>query len=366
MKKINICFHINDISNCGGTEKVTVQIASLLLDNYKDYNIYILSNYCDSKIEPFFKGNSNINYDSLLNIKVNLKFHYVKIIKCLNRYIREKKIDILVGVDTILSIFDIPAIKNTDCKYIAWEHFNYNYNLGVGLRDLGRRYAAKKSEAIVVLSDKDYKNFESNLKMNAKLVRIYNPFVMEEVSGEYNVNSNIIMSSGRFTKQKGFDLLIEVAKHLKEKTADFKWIILGEGEERKKIEYMIDKYSLNDNVILKGRVSDVDEYYNQSRLFVLTSRFEGFGLVLLEAKSHLLPIVSFDCECGPSEIIKDGINGYLIENNDVESMSDKIYELLVRKDKCMLFSNNARVDINKFEANIIIEQWHKLFKDVLQ
>lgn len=366
MEKINICFHIDNISNCGGTEKVTTQISSLLLENYDKYNITILSSYFDTKKGPFFKENQNIKYDRLFDSEVNFKKNYFKAIKKLKKYIIDNNIDVLIGVDTIISLFDIPAIRKTKCKYISWEHFNYKYNLGVKLRDIGRRYSAKKADVIVVLTNKDKKYFSENLKIKNKLIRIYNPFIKKNNENKYNERSNIILSSGRLTYQKGFDILLEIAKELKEKTKDFKWIILGEGEDRELLENRIKEYNLENYVELKGNVQNVEEFYRKSKMFVLTSRFEGLGIVLIEAKSYKLPIVSFNCDCGPSEIIQNNVNGYLIEKFNIEEMTNRIYTLLADNEKCIEFSNKSDLDMDKFEPKKIVNEWDILINEVIQ
>lgn len=366
MKKINICFHISNIGNCGGTEQVTTQISNLLLENYDRYNVSILSTFYDENVGPFFNGNKNIRYDGIFQEQTNIKTKYLKIVKKIRDYVKQNQIDILVGVDTIQALFDLPAIRHLPCKYIAWEHFNYHFNLNTKLRDIGRKYAAKKADAIVVLTDKDKNYFEQNLNIKKMITRIYNPFIVPKLKGHYQSNSNIIMSSGRLTSQKGFDMLLEVAKLLKKKTTDFQWIILGEGEDRTYLEQKIKEYDLTNNVELKGRVSDVSKYYQQSRMFVLTSRFEGLVLVILEAKAHGLPVISFNCDCGPDEMIKDGENGYLIEDFDIKAMCDKIYELLCDDDKCVQFSKNAHLCMDKFNEKVIIETWDKLFKKLLE
>ena len=366
MKKIHICFHIAAISNCGGTEQVTTQISNLLLKNYNYYDISILSTFYDKNIGPFFKGNKKIKYSGIFSEKTNIKLKYLTVVKKIHNYIKNNNVDVLVGVDTIQSLFDLPATKNTKCKYIAWEHFNYNFNLGVKMRDYGRKYAAKKADALVVLTDKDKKIFQKNLKIKTKILRIYNPFILPNNNFKYDSKCNIILSSGRLTYQKGFDMLLEVAKLLKEKTKNFKWLILGEGEDRFYLEQKIKDYGLEDVVELKGRVNNVSEYYKKSKMFVLTSRFEGLVLVILEAKSYGLPIVSFNCDCGPDEMIKNNVNGYLIDNFEVEKMCNKIYDLLCNEEKCLQFSKNSNLGMENFNENTIIKEWDRLFKELLE
>ena len=366
MRKIHICFHIASISNCGGTEQVTTQISNLLLDNYDCYDISILSTFYDENIGPFFEGNKNIYYEGIFNKKTNIKLKYLKVVKKIREYIKKHHVDILIGVDTIQSLFDLPALKGTKCKYIAWEHFNYNFNLGVKLRDYGRKYAVKKADALVVLTDRDKINFQKQLKIKTKIVRIYNPFIKPKDLSKYKCDKKIIMSSGRLTYQKGFDILLEVARLLKEKTQNFKWIILGEGEDRHFLEQKIQEYGLDDLVELKGRVVDVSRYYKQSRMFVLTSRFEGLGLVVLEAKAYGLPVVSFNCDCGPDEMVKNDINGYLIDCFDTKMMCDKIYELLCDDEKCFQFSKKSNLGMDCFNGKTIVQKWNDLFMKILE
>lgn len=366
MKKIHICFHITAISNCGGTEQVTTQISNLLLKNYDYYDISILSTFYDESVGPFFKGDKNIHYDGIFNKKTNIKLKYFTVVKKIREYVKKHGVDVLVGVDTIQALFDLPAVKGTKCKYIAWEHFNYNFNLGVKLRDYGRKYAAKNADALVVLTDRDKKLFQKHLNIKAKIIHIYNPFIMPKELSKYDYSRKIIMSSGRLTYQKGFDILLEVARLLREKTQDFKWIILGEGEDRKFLEQKIQEYGLNGLVELKGRVSDVSKYYKHSRMFVLTSRFEGFALVILEAKAYGLPIVSFNCDCGPDETVENNVNGYLIDDFDEKTMSDKIYELLCDDEKCLQFSKKANLGTERFNEKLIIKMWDDLFKELLE
>ncbi|MFR2767087.1 MAG: glycosyltransferase [Thomasclavelia sp.] len=112
----------------------------------------------------------------------------------------------------------------------------------------------------------------------------------------------MLLSVGRLTSQKGFDLLLEVAKIIFNNETDWKWLIVGEGEERENLEKKIKQYNLEKKVMLVGNKTNIDDFYNKSSIFVLTSRFEGFGLVITEAKAHHLPCVSFrNVRRGPSE-----------------------------------------------------------------
>ena len=193
--------------------------------------------------------------------------------------------------------------------------------------------------------------------MKCKLVRIYNPIENTQEKIKYDVESKIIISAGRLTEQKGFDILIDVAYRVFDKHRDWKWIICGEGEDREKLIEKIKKSKLENNVILEGNVANITDYYRKAAMFVLTSRYEGFGLVLTEAKKAGMPCISFRCPCGPAEIIEDGVNGYLIDCFDVDSMAEKINELIENDKKRKEFSNKALVGTEKFSLENVIEQW---------
>ena len=105
----------------------------------------------------------------------------------------------------------------------------------------------------------------------------------------------------------------------------------------------------------------MDEVYNNSKLLISTSFSEGFGRTLTEALSFKIPVISYDCKCGPKEIIKDGVNGYLIDF-DVKLLADKILYLTLKPDKLLEFSNNAWIDIDKFAFENIMKQWINLYE----
>ena len=155
-------------------------------------------------------------------------------------------------------------------------------------------------------------------------------------------------------------MLCEVANNVLKENKQWKWIILGDGEDKEKLQAKIKEYGLENRLILKGNVSNVEDYYKNSSLYVMTSRFEGLPMTLLEAKTYKLPIVSFNCLTGPSEIVKNNVNGLLINPENVEAMSNKINILLKDEKKLKEFSNNAQIDIEKFELKPIIEKWDNI------
>ena len=364
IRQKKICFLEGDISRSGGTERVTINIANELSKIKNKYEIHILS-ICKKNKNDFFEISDDIITNIIFESSAfNAKKDYFKIMYGIRKYLKQNKIDILIDVDTILDMFSIPATRFINTKFISWEHFNFYENLGVKYRDWGRMLSARYADAIVTITEEDKGYFNENLKLKCPIYHIYNPIPSVQSENRYDIDSRTILSAGRLTHQKGFDFLVDVASVVFERHPDWQWVVLGDGEDRELIHREITTHNLEENVILKGNVSNMKRYYEQSSMFVLTSRFEGFGLVLTEAKSHYLPCISFRCKAGPSEIILNGQNGYLVDCFNVYEMADKICTLIEDSNIRSFFSKNALCDTDKFYVSNIIQQWENLLDHV--
>lgn len=359
---MKICFFSGDITRSGGTERVSSIIANNLMKNEK-LDILFLSLF-ERRKETAFYLDDMISRFTLYDREISGAKRLLGLIHRIHRFVKQKDIDILIDIDGILDMYSIPALVGTRTKLISWEQFNYYQNPYVNYRKFTRKLAARKADAIIVLTKEDKGYYQSNLKIKNIIRHIYNPIVLREDEHYYNVNSKTIISAGRLTEQKGFDILIDVAKIVLERNPDWKWNIVGEGEDRKPLELKIKEYNLQNNLFLCGNVDNIEDYYRESAIYVLTSRYEGFGLVLTEAKAFHLPCVSFRCKAGPAEIIKDGVNGYLIDCFDTERMADKICDLIDSEDLRISFSSHALDDTEKFSIKKVVKQWESLFQEM--
>ncbi len=360
MKKI--CFLNGNMSRAGGTERVTSMIANELVKD-SAYEIHVLS-VTNPTMTSFFELHSSVYQATLLRKEdVDLKYDYFKIVKKLRQYLKTHQIDILIEVDVICNLYTIPATRWTKVKTISWEHFNYYSNNGSRLRDLSRKLTKYFSTHIVTLTEQDRRNYQEHLGIKDKITCIYNP--IEKIPETmYQSESKQIISVGRLMYQKGFDMLCEVAKEVLTKHSDWIWLIIGEGAERPMLEKKIKEYHLEGRLVLTGNQKEMSHYYQDSSFFVMTSRYEGLPMTLLEAKSYRLPIVSFDCQTGPAEIIQDGVNGYLVTLEDCEGMIGKIEELLNSREKLVKFSNHSQCNIEKFNKERVIMEWRELLNAI--
>ncbi len=361
--KINICFYSGDITNSGGTERVAIIIMNEL-NKLDKFNISVLS-LVEKEKEPFFKLDENIPRYTIYDHVVRGITHIGGIINRTRKAIKEHSIDILIDIDGILEMYTIPTKLFTKVKIISWEHYNFYQHPVVPYRKYTRKMAARWADAIVTLTEEDKGYYESNLNVRCPIQCIYNPVIWKENVKPYEVNSKIILSAGRLTYQKGFDILIDVAKEFLNNYPNWKWIVLGEGEDRPMLEEKTKAYGLEKQLLFPGNVDNIDDYYSKASMYVMTSRFEGLPMTLLETKPYNLPIVSFDCKTGPRELIKEDVNGYLVEENNTKKLANKITFLIENQTKRIEMSKNTRLDMDKFNLQPIIDNWVNLIDKIL-
>lgn len=364
VEKKNICFYSGDITNSGGTERVAIIIANEL-NKFDEYNVSVLS-LVEKEKEPFFALDESIPRYIIYDHVVRGITHIGGIINRTRKAIKKYNIDILIDIDGILEMYTIPTKLFTDVKIISWEHYNFYQHPVVPYRKYTRRMAARWADAIVTLTEEDKGYYTSNLKVKCPIQCIYNPVIWKENTGSYDSNSKIILSAGRLTYQKGFDILIDVASLFLKDYPDWKWIVLGEGEEREMLEKKTKEKGLGKQLLFQGNVDNIDEYYAKAAMFVMTSRFEGLPMTLLETKPYKLPIVSFDCKTGPKELVQDGVNGYLIPEGKNERMANTIRKLMENQNVRKIFSENAIIDMERFDLEIIIEKWRHLLTKIIE
>ena len=125
---------------------------------------------------------------------------------------------------------------------------------------------------------------------------------------------------------------------------------------------LIEEYNLVSFVVIHGPVKNIGEIYCNSSCFVLASRYEGFGMVLLEAMSYGLPIISYDCKCGPKDLINNGLNGFLVPEGNIEELANTIMRLISNRDMMIEMGRNAKVESQQYEREVIMQKWIDLFE----
>lgn len=362
MSKVKICFFSGDITRSGGTERVAILIANELCKNNK-YDISFVS-LTERNSNVFFDLDESVSRYKLYDKVVSGMTHLFGYINRLKKVVKTKDIDILIDIDGIIDMYAVPVKWLTKVKVISWEHFNYYFHPTGKMRELVRKFAVKHVDAIVTLTNQDKEYYRKELSFQCPICAIHNPVTYTGIDNKYARESKTIISVGRLTYQKGFDRLIGIAEKVLKKQPEWNWVILGEGEDRGKLEELIRSKKLENQLIMPGNVHNIDDWYRKASMFVMTSRFEGLPMTLLEAKYYQLPIISYDIKTGPKECVQDGINGYLIEDGDEETMVFKIIELIENEERRRYFSQHALNDTDKFSIDMIVTQWEKLLDTI--
>ena len=354
---MRICLLEGDMSGRGGTERMSVVLANELC---KDNEVWIVSlRFSEGKIH--FQLDDKVKLCILSPAKG--KVGSVKQIKEIHALIKKHRINTVINVDVGMGFYGIIAAKGTMAKVITWEHSNYFNNWNSKWFKHIRKFAAKFSDAMVVLTERDKENYEKYLPSKKPVYVIPNPVEKKEYF--YNVDSKVILSAGQLFPVKGYDKAIKIAEKILPRYPGWKWVICGDGPERENLQKQINDARLTEQMKLVGNVQDMNKQYQQAAMYVMTSEMEGLPMVLLEAKSWGLPIVSFDIMTGPSDIVNNGINGYLVDEFNIDIITQKIETLMNDVELRCEFSQNAKYGIEKFELENIIEKWkEQIFKDV--
>lgn len=361
MKK-TICFFLGNLSGIGGTERMTCNLANRLVDN--DYNILIVGITMSRK--PFFKFNDKVTIISLFEKQVKIMGLFPIITYQLQKLVSKYNVDVLINVDVILALFSLPIkMAKSSLKIISWEHFNYKTNLGVKGRTLSRYLSKKYADAIVTLTEEDKGYYEKHGTINGKILAISN-FIIDIPSIHSQCEEHIVLAVGRFCYQKAFDDLIDVWNLVQMDSISNGWKlrIVGDGEDKMKVLDKIREYGLNSSVEILPSADDVSSFYSQSSIYVMTSRFEGLPMVLIESKFYGLPIVCLNCITGPKDMVENERDGFIINNRDFKEMANKICYLMRNDNVRKEMGKNALLDSRRFTPDSIIERWKSLLNSL--
>lgn len=344
-----------NFNNAGGTERVGSMLANGLSE--AGYNIVLASISCGDK--TFFPLNKEIKVVSLFNKKGRTLYRSLSIVYKIRKLLKEECIDTLIVVETMLALFTLPAISGLPIKHICWEHFNFNTDLGKKGRSIARQWAARYCDSVVTLTERDKQYWLQGTHHKSQITTIANPCPFPIKKYVKEENTKVVLAVGRLTYQKGFDMLLEAWVQVNLSMPDWTLIIVGEGEDKVKLTSFIKRNKLNDSVELVGNTNNMSGYYEKAEIFCLSSRFEGFGMVLIEALAFGLPIVSFDCEVGPAEIL-EGTGSILVRQNDTELLASSLVNLMKDSEQRKAISLKSIEKAEVYQPENIIAQWINL------
>ena len=386
-----ICFLVDSIFSYGGVQRVTAVIAKELAKTYdvtivtfdhpkdKDTSLYeldeapihyrffaypsvgsIYQKACKAYSGFYLKNGLQSKWAS--NIYAHSSFPR-PLRKALTKELQQGNYDIIIGAHAPLAS-RLATIKRNlpNVKCIGWIHNSFNALFNDGSHYIGPErkrhyvYQFRKLDHTIVLCEHDaetYHQYDPAFKPTV----IYNPLTLKPGTPSEGTTKSFL-AVGRFSRQhKGFDLLIEAFHLFSQKNQNWKLDIVGEGEEENLYRTLIKKYNLDDRVKIHPFTNHVQEFYSKAQVYVLSSRWEGFGLVMVEAMAHGLPVVSSDLPTS-QEILGDF--GLYFKNGDIKDLADRLEEAthIDWKQK----SKEALEIAKRFDINNIICRWKQLIE----
>lgn len=370
MEKIVIIRKAMDGFN--GGERVCANLCNSLSTHF---DVTLINHY---KNDSVYKLVKSVKLRFLHSKKGRLRKSLRNDILTLRKFIIKNSIGLIIVTDRLSLIIVTLACFLTNCRFFFLEQTSLlaqDVNNGLikakAYKILNQFLITQGASKIITLTSKERENYIRKYHINPKrIVSIYNFLdpVLQYYEPQYDKNSKKIISVGRITPIKGYEYLIEVAKKIFVKYPSWQWDIYGQPEE-KYYKFLLNK--LKDNHLEKfvhfyPATPDIYKKYGEYALLVFTSIHEGFGMVLLEAKACGLPLVSFDIFSGPSDIITNKYDGFLIPPYDTDFMAEVILKLIQNENLRFTMANHARENIDKFFRENIIKKWENLINGFLK
>lgn len=383
---MKIVYCIPDTFRPGGIERVLSIKASYLAEynDGKSYDITIITTGQKNRNSYYSFSNKihfidlDINYDDALTLPIVQRFF----VRYKKRSIHKKKLETLlkkISANIVISTFThesafLPSIKDGSKKILEF-HFSLGYKIRQAeaegsslILKLAFRYlsfieehiTAPKYDAFVVLTEEDKIKWERIVPQVTAIPNIlpFNPKTTAELENP------IALAIGRLNAQKGFDRLIHIWEMIKMECPNWKLHIIGSGTDKDKLTKQIKLAKLEEHIFIYPPERNITQRYTNSSLYVMTSRYEGFPMVLLEAMAFGLPCVSYTYPCGPSEIIIDNQDGFLIKEGDEKDFAKKTISLLKNQKLRKEMGKKAASNIQRYSCDTIMKIWIELFKQL--
>jgi glycosyltransferase involved in cell wall biosynthesis len=277
--------------------------------------------------------------------------------------------DVVLGIQSTASVLSILAGVGLPCKLVATEHIHPPM-LPIGrFWDFVRRWSYPLADTVVALTEESRKWVEihchcKNVKVVPNWVSLPIPMTEPMLRPDDFVapGRRMLLAAGRMTEQKGFDYLIDAFARVAAQAPLWDLVILGEGEDRKALEQQRADAGLVSRVFLPGQVGNVSDWYARTDLYVLSSRFEGFGMTLVEAMASGCAAISFDCDAGPRDIIAHGQNGLLVSPvGDVDNLAAAMLALMTNDAERALMASRAPAVQQMFSPRKVLAMWQDVF-----
>lgn len=373
---MKIVYTIAATYNSGGMERVLANKANWLVR--KGYEISILTTdqkarssffELDPRIKVYDLG---INYEenngkSFFNKLIHYPFKQWRHKKALQRLLPELKADVVVSMfcndASILPKIKDGSSKVLEIHFSRFKRLQYGrvgiWKLADKLRNRNDLRVVSKFDKFVVLTEED-KRYWGELD-NITVIPNARSFEIEKPA---ELNEKKVIAVGRYCYQKALDKLIQAWGIVCREIADWKLHLVGDGEDRAQLQKQISELGLTEKVVLGRAETDMKSVYSNSSVLALSSRYEGLPMVLLEAQAAGLPVVSFECKCGPKDVLTDGVDGILVKEGNVEGLAQGLLKLIKDETLRKQMGIAAYKNSERFSEEKVMANWVELFNEV--
>lgn len=369
VKPLRITLVISSLGR-GGAERVISMLASSWAGQDKEVTLLRL----DHGETPAYFIDARVKLRSLGLVaeSSNLMhriFRNLNRIRVLRHAIRESRPDVVISFQSTTNVLTLLATRGLRAPVVVAEHSDPSRS------DIGRAWNNLRcrtyplAHALVCPTNSALRFFQEKIKVKGRAI----PNVIAVPSTElarYDAHSgrtskgHTLVGMGRLVQSKGFDILLDAFSRIANSHPDWSLKILGEGPLKQELESRAQAFGLSDRVDFAGEVRDPFPELCAADLFVFPSRFEAFGLALCEAMACGLPVVSFDCPCGPREIIRDGLDGVLVPPEDAGALSTVLHRLMNDPGERQRLASRAPEVLKRFDLDRILSLWEQLFEDL--
>lgn len=368
---MKLAYIVNKINGTSGIQRMVTFQINYFVKKYRFNVDLILLNQDEEEEKNFYKVDSTISFHFLKTPSKSIKRYYT-LVRSVNKTLRNINPNIVVVCESDIFSLYLPKIISGNYKMVYQRHDIKGLNLNTAQTSvktiiyyhLKRRLLAKAGrhfDKFVLLSEAHREDWNgiSNIEV------ISNPIIIDTKGDQAKLENKQVLAVGRHDPIKGFDMLLRCWKKIVKNHPDWKLIIVGKRTHSINLKNLAQKLSITDSVVFRGHTKDMSKVYLESSIFICSSRIEAFPLVILEAMSFGVPVVSFDCDYGPREIISNSIDGILVPQNNINVLADSTCHLIknshIRKEMGEMASKN----IKRYSVDKIMNQWKALFEELV-
>lgn len=363
---MKLLYIVPSINDAGGVARVLSAKTNYLIEKW-GFEIHILTqNKGNSSLFYFFNPKIVLHDMILEGNKMNYLLNYKNE---LQKHCKQINPDVIIVADNGLKAYLVPffldkmtplVFESHGSKFIAeqkqsehvWSKLKMKFKLFI------KEFGAKKYTRFVALSDESLKEW-----------RITNGVVITNPLCDFpkklsDQSSKKVIAVGRHAYEKGFDNLLKIWKKVVEDYPDWVLEIYGKSDEKFELRELAKNLNLTENIVFHEPVQNINDKYSEASFYLMTSRFEGFGMVLIEAMAAGLPCVAYDCPCGPRNIIDNEKNGFLIQNNNEKDYINAVKTLIEDKELRIRMGETAKSVISEYNLDEIMQSWNQFFREI--